>query len=469
MTLATTDLCYLTIAQAADLIRRRELSPVELIRAHLERISEIDPKLDSYVTVLSNEAMESALTAEQEIMGGSYRGPMHGIPIALKDLYATAGVRTTANSKVLANWIPEDDSTAARNLAEAGAILLGKLSMNEFALGGPDPTSLFASARNPWNTAHYPGGSSSGSGSAVAAGLAMGALGSDTGGSIRGPAAFCGITGLKPTYGRVSRYGVVPLSWTLDHCGPMTRTVEDAALMLQAIAGPDPKDPTASSATVPDYTQAIRGDLTGLRIAIPREYFFADEPDVDPEVTQLVEDAINVLRSLGADVRDVIVPSLLHSRIANTVIMIGEAYAYHEQNLKTRRQDFGDTVRQRFLLGGLFTSADYIQAQRLRAVLREEFDSILKNADAIVAPSFPYTAPRLDGYDGATAGRGFRLLGPFNLTGQPAMSVPVGRTVTTGLPAGMQIVGRAFDEATVFGVGHAFQQVTEWHKERPTL
>ena len=341
--------------------------------------------------------------------------------------------------------------------------------MNEFALGGPDPTSLFPTARNPWNTAHYPGDSSSGSGAAVAAGLAMGALGSDTGGSIRGPAAFCGITGLKPTYGRVSRYGVVPLSWTLGHCGPMTRTVEDVALMLQAIAGQDPKDPTASTVPVPDYLQALRSDLTGLKIAIPREYFFADEPDVDPEVTQLVEDAIDVLRSLGAEVRDVSVPSLVYSRVASSVIMVGEAYAYHEQNLKTRRQDFGDSVRQRFLLGGLFTSADYIQAQRLRAVLREEFDSIFEDADAIVAPSFPYTAPKLEGYDGATAGRGFRLLGPFNLTGQPAMSVSVGRTATPGLPAGMQIVGRAFDEATVFGVGHAFQLVTEWYKERPLI
>ena len=466
---AATDLCYLTISEAAELLRRRELSPVELTRAHLDRIDAVDGRLDSYVTVLRDEAMGAARAAEREIANGGYRGPMHGVPIALKDLYATAGVRTTANSRVMADWAPSEDSTAGRKLTEAGAVLLGKLCMNEFALGGPDPTSLFPTARNPWNPDHYPGGSSSGSGSAVAAGLAMGALGSDTGGSIRGPAAFCGITGLKPTYGRVSRYGVVPLSWTLDHCGPMTRTVEDAALMLQAIAGPDPKDPTASAEPVPDYASALRPDLSGLTVAVPRDYFFDDQPDLDPEVAGLVEDGIGVLRRLGAQVRDVSVPSLFYSRGASSVIMMGEAYAYHERNLKERRHDFGNAVRQRFLLGALFTTADYVQAQRVRAVLREEFDAVLRQADVIVTPSFPYTAPRLDGYDGATAGSGFRYLGPFNLSGLPAMSVPVGRTASTGLPAAMQIAGRAFDESTVIAVGHAFQQETSWHQERPPL
>ena len=466
---AATDLCYLTISEAAELLRRRELSPVELTRAHLDRIDAVDGRLDSYVTVLRDEAMGAARAAEREIANGGYRGPMHGVPIALKDLYATAGVRTTANSRVMADWAPSEDSTAGRKLTEAGAVLLGKLCMNEFALGGPDPTSLFPTARNPWNPEHYPGGSSSGSGSAVAAGLAMGALGSDTGGSIRGPAAFCGITGLKPTYGRVSRYGVVPLSWTLDHCGPMTRTVEDAALMLQAIAGPDPKDPTASAAPVPDYASVLQPDLLGLTVAVPRDYFFDDQPDLDPEVAALVEDAIGVLQGLGAKVRDVTVPSLFYSRGASSVIMMGEAYAYHERNLKERRHDFGNAVRQRFLLGALFTTADYVQAQRVRAVVREEFDAVLQQADVIVTPSFPYTAPRLDGYDGATAGSGFRYLGPFNLSGLPAMSVPVGRTASTGLPAAMQIAGKAFDESTVMAVGHAFQQETGWHQERPPL
>ena len=469
MASAAADLCYLTISEAADLVRRRELSPVELTRAHLERIEAVDERLGSYVTVLSDEAMNTARAAEREIAGGGYRGPMHGIPIALKDLYATAGVRTMANSKVLADWSPSEDSTAGHRLNEAGAVLLGKLCMNEFALGGPDPTSLFPSSRNPWNTEHYPGGSSSGSGSAVGAGLAMGALGSDTGGSIRGPAAFCGITGLKPTYGRVSRYGVVPLSWTLDHCGPMTRTAEDAALMLQAIAGPDPRDPTASAEPAPDYASALRTDLSGLTVAVPRDYFFDDQPDLDPEVAALVEDAIGVLQNLGAEVRDVSVPSLFYSRGASSVIMMGEAYAYHERNLKERRHDFGNAVRQRFLLGALFTTADYVQAQRVRAVVREEFDAVLREADVIVAPSFPYTAPRLDGYDPATAGSGFRYLGPFNLSGLPAMSIPVGRTASTGLPASMQIAGGPFDESTVLAVGHAFQQETGWHRERPPL
>ena len=263
------ELCYLTIAEAADLIRDGELSPVELTRAFLDRIDRLDPTLNAYITILHEGALADARKAEAELLAGEYRGPLHGIPIALKDLYDTAGIRTTASSRVMKDRVPTEDATTTAKLKAAGAVLLGKLAMHEFALGGPDPTCGFPLAKNPWNLDHMPGGSSSGSGTAIAAGLAMGTLGSCTGGSIRGPAAHCGIAGIKATYGRVSRYGVVPLSWSLDHCGPLTWTVEDSALMLQAIAGFDPKDPTTSRAPVPDYTKSLVDDVEGMTVGDP--------------------------------------------------------------------------------------------------------------------------------------------------------------------------------------------------------
>src|SRR2546427_411824 len=274
MTPTHTELCYLTIREAGQLLKRRELSPVELTRAFLDRIEALDGKLQAYITVLPQRAMASARAAEAEMLRGDYRGPLHGIPIALKDLYDTKGIRTTASSRVMADRVPTEDATTTARLEAAGSILLGKLAMHEFALGGPDPTCGFPLARNPWNLAHIPGGSSSGSGAAVAAGLCMGSLGSCTGGSIRGPAAYCSLVGLKPTYGRVSRYGVVPLSWSLDHCGPLTRNVEDAALMLNGIAGHDPRDASSASVGVVDMTTSLREGVRGLRIGVPTNYFF---------------------------------------------------------------------------------------------------------------------------------------------------------------------------------------------------
>ena len=301
------ELCFMSIGEASGLLRERKLSPVELTQAYLDRIEALDGRVRSYVTLLPEAALQEARTAEDEIGKGEYKGPMHGVPIAYKDLYDTAGVRTTGQSKVLEHRVPEEDCTAIVRLREAGAVNLGKLAMHEFALGGPK-TSLFDQACNPWNLDHVTGGSSSGSGAAMAAGLAMGTLGSDTGGSIRGPAALCGIVGLKPTYGRVSRYGVLPLSWSLDHCGPMTWTVEDAALMLQAIAGHDPKDPTSSTAPVPDYAAALGGDLRGLTVGVPRHYFFGEDVGLDPEVADAVNKGIETLGELGAEVRDIEIP-----------------------------------------------------------------------------------------------------------------------------------------------------------------
>ena len=467
MSEAQKELCYLTIAQASRLIQGRQLSPVELTQAFLERIEAVDGRLKSYVTLLSDIALEEARAAEAEISRGSYRGPMHGIPVALKDLYDTKGVRTTAQSKVMEHRVPTEDATTTRMLREAGAVLLGKLAMHEFALGGPQ-TSLFDQARNPWNLDYVTGGSSSGSGAAVAAGLCMGSLGSDTGGSIRGPASFCGIVGLKPTYGRVSRHGVVPLSWSLDHCGPMTWTVEDAALMLRAIAGHDHKDPTTSHAPVPDYAASLREDIRGLTIGVPRHYFFDAESGVDPETVAAVDKALADLEGLGAHLEEVTVPSLEYASIANTVMMLSEAFTYHQANLISQPQNFGEIVRTRFYLGGLFTAGDYVQAQRARSRIKREFAETLQRVDVVAMPTSVSPAFTFQGVDPLAMAEKPSFTGPFNQTGMPAISVPCGFN-EAGLPLGLQIAGKPFDEATVLRVAYAYQQHARWYEKRPPL
>ena len=462
------ELCYLTIAQAGPMLRDRLLSPVELVRAYLERIDALDGDLHAYVTLLPERALSQAREVEAEILRGNYRGPLHGVPIGLKDLYDTAGILTTAMSRVTPDRIPSEDATTVSRLNDAGTILLGKLAMHEFALGGPDDTSLFPPARNPWNPAHIPGGSSSGSGTAVAAGMCMGALGSDTGGSIRGPASMCSIVGIKPTYGRVSNYGVVPLSWSQDHCGPMTWTVEDNALMLQALAGHDPKDPTTSTAPVPDYLANLKVDMRGLTVGVPRRYFFESGPDVEPETLDAIERALEVMSELGADVRDVDIPHVEQSRYANQTIMMGEAFAYHEHNLKTRRQDFGEMVRDRFLLGGLLTISDYVQAQRVRRLIKEEMSAVLREVDVLVTPTSPKPAAAFEGYTGSATLTGPSFTGPFNASGLPAISVPGGFS-SQGLPIGLQIAGKPFDEATVLRVAYNYEQAARWFDSRPPV
>ena len=468
--MATTDteLHFLTIDQAGELMRKGELSPVELTRACLDRIVDTDDRLHSFILLLADDALEQARVAEAEIRRGDYRGKMHGIPFALKDLYDTAGVRTTSGSRVDLDRVPTEDATTTARLKAGGGILLGKLAMHEFALGGPDWTTPFEPACNPWNLAHITGGSSSGSGSAVAAGQALGALGSCTGGSIRGPASLCGIVGLKPTYGRVSRAGVVTLSWSQDHAGPMTWTVEDTAYMLQAIAGHDPKDPTSSRAPVPDYSRSLREDIRGVKLGLPRHYFFDPDPGVSPEVVATVEKAIGELESLGASVEEVSLPSLDHVRAANSVIMVSEAYAYHEPNLKSRPQDFGEIVRGRFRIGALMSAADYLQAQRVRTLARREFAEAMQKVDFLVTPTMTQPAPAFEGYDPATTVRGRSFTAPFNVTGLPAISVPCGFT-ETGLPIGMQIAGKPFDEPGVIQVAYTYQQHAGWYQTRPPL
>ena len=468
MSISDTQLHYLSIRQAGELIQRGELSPVELTRACLDRIQATDDRLHSFILLLANEALAQARTAEAEVLRGAYKGPMHGIPFALKDLYDTAGVRTTAGSQVDIDRVPSEDATTTARLKEAGGILLGKLAMHEFALGGPDWTTPFEPARNPWNLDHITGGSSSGSGSSVASGQCLGALGSCTGGSIRGPASLCGIVGLKATYGRVSRFGVVTLSWSQDHAGPMTRTVEDTAFMLQAIAGHDPRDPTSSRAPVPDYSRSLREDIRGVKIGLPRHYFFDDDPSVSREVVAKVEQAVAVLEELGAHVEEVTLPSLDYVRAANSVIMVSEAFAYHEPNLKTRPQDFGQIVRGRFRIGGLMSASDYLQAQRVRTWARRDFAEVMKTVDFLVTPTMTQPAPAFEGYDPISTTRGKSFTAPFNVTGLPAISVPCGFS-ESGLPIGMQIAGKPFDEPGVIQAAYTYQQYAGWHEVKPTI
>jgi len=466
MTQTPTDLHYLTVHEASGLLRDKSLSPVELTRAFLERIERLDGTLQSYITVLGESALSDALEAESEIQRGDYKGPLHGIPIALKDLYDTEGVATTAGSKVMADRVPTEDATTTARLKVAGAILLGKLTMHEFALGGPDPTTGFPLARNPWNLDHVPGGSSSGSGVAVAAGLCMATLGSCTGGSIRGPASHCGIVGLKATYGRVSRYGVVPLSWTLDHCGPLTWNVEDSALMLQSIAGRDPKDPTSSHAPVPDYSASLVNDIRGVRIGVPRHFFFRDDPRISDEVLSTVDTALEALKALGAQIEEVSAPMLSYAGAAQSVIMLSEAFAYHENNLVSRPQDFGEMCRARFRVGGLFSGGNYVQAQRVRNVLNRELNELLETYDIIASPTMPNPPGTFEETGVMTSARTPSFTGPYNLTGMPAISVPCGFT-ESGLPIGLQLAGRPFDEPTIIRAAYTYQQHARLSENRP--
>ena len=466
MTTTNSDLHYLTISQAGPLLQRQELSPVELTRAFLDRIETTNDQLHSFITILAEAALAGARAAEAEILQGHYKGPMHGIPFALKDLYDTADVRTTSGSRVDIGRVPTEDATTTARLKSAGGILLGKLAMHEYALGGPDFTTPFLPARNPWNLEHITGGSSSGSGAAVASGQCMGALGSCTGGSIRGPASLCGIVGIKATYGRVSRAGVVTLSWSQDHCGPMTWTVEDAAHMLGAIAGYDPRDPTTSAAPVPDYAAGLKHDIKGVTIGLPRHFFFTTDGGTNPETLAAVEKGLTVLEGLGANLEEVTIPSLEYVRAANSVIMLSEAFAFHEKNLKSRANEFGEMVRARFRIGGLLTASDYVQAQRVRKLFNRELAQTFQKVDVMVTPTMTQPAAPFEGYDATSTARGPSFTAPFNLSGLPAISVPCGFTAS-GLPIGLQVAGKPFDEPGIFRVAYAYEQAARWFDQRP--
>ncbi len=467
------DLAFTSVIELARMIAARVISPVDVVREHLDRIARLE-HLRAFITVCGEAALDEARAAEAAVTAGGTLGALHGVPIALKDLFDTRGVRTTGGSRILADHVPDGDATVVRRLREAGAIIVGKLNMHEFAYGPEGLNVHYGDARNPWDAAaeRIAGGSSSGSGVAVAAGLAPGALGTDTGGSIRIPASLCGITGLKPTYGRVSRAGALPLSWSMDHIGPMTRSAADCAVMLRAMAGYDAADPTTSVLPVPDYTAALTGDVKGLRIGLLRDFFL---DSAAPAVRAAVEQAARTLTAAGAVVDEVRLPLMPHVAAAAFAVVASEALAYHAPLLRTRAADYQADVRQRLMTGVVVSGLHYVRAQQVRSRVRAEVDGALARRDVLLAPSTPITAPMV-GESRARSGDTdvdvraslIRCTRPFNFSGHPACSVPCGFT-QDGLPIGMQIVGRPFDEATVLRAADAYQRLTDFHTRRPVL
>jgi aspartyl-tRNA(Asn)/glutamyl-tRNA(Gln) amidotransferase subunit A len=465
---------WASVADLVRLIATKEVSPVEVVRGHLDRIAALDGGLRSFITVCADAALDAARAAESDLAAGRPVGPLHGVPIALKDLFDTAGVRTTGGSKILADRVPAEDATVVRRLRAAGAIVLGKLNMHEFAYGPEGRNVHYGNARNPWDAAEarIAGGSSSGSGVAVAVGLAPAALGSDTGGSIRIPASLCGITGLKPTYGRVSRAGVLPLAWSMDHAGPMTRSALDAALLLRVMAGYDPRDPTTSVLPVPDYAAALTGSVKGLRIGLLRSLFL----DVSaPDVREAVERAARALEEMGARVDEVKLEHVANVAAASMAIVASEALAYHAEWVRTRPGDYQPDVLERLRAGAFVSGVHYVRGQQLRVLVRAEVDEALAKRDVLLAPATPIAATRIgetetEVGDGTADVRSslIRLTRPFNFSGHPACALPCGFT-TGGLPIGLQVVGRPFDEATVLRVADAYQRATDWHTRRPPL
>ena len=460
--------CFLSVAEAASLIAAKRISPVELTRAYLARIERLNGTLHAYVRVLHDEALAAARAAEAEILAGRYRGPLHGIPIGLKDIYDTAGIPTEGGSKSCLGRVPAKDATTTRLLREAGAVLLGKLTTWEFAIGGTAFDTPFPPARNPWNIDHDPAGSSSGSGAAVASGLCAMAMGSDTGGSIRWPAAWCGLAGLKPTYGRVSRAGIMPLSFSLDHAGPLTWTVEDAAIVLQATAGHDASDPASARCPVADYRAALAGgNLRGLRLGVARAMFERDCVGSE-EMLSAFDESVGVLRELGASIAEIELPPLALYNATAYLIARSEGFAIHEKALRERPQDYGALARDRLTIGAYVRASDMVQAMRRRQMLVEATTAAMGGVDAILLPTAPDPAPRLGDLAPYFGNQRPTYMRPFNLTGQPALSVCNGFD-NAGLPLSLQIVGRCFDEAMVLRIGHAYERTTPWRGRRPQL
>lgn len=462
----TDELCHLSIAQAAELIRKRKLSPTEFTRAFLERIALFDPQLNAFITVTAELALKQARRAEREIAKGDYRGPLHGIPFGLKDIYNTKGILTSGHSRVCAHNVPDRDATTTRKLYGAGAILLGKLATHEFAHGGPSFDLPWPPARNPWHLEHFTGGSSSGSGAAVAAGLAPFALGSDTGGSIRGPASFCGIVGLMPTYGLVSRAGVIPNSFTFDHCGPMTWTVEDCAIVLQALAGSDDEDAGSIETRIPNYRAALKHGIKGLKIGVLRHYWEEDLP-AHEDLRRAMDEAIAVFRDLGAQPEDCRARPMMDSLDVKVVIAESEIFSIHYQDLVARPGSFGRDFLGRALPACLFQAADYVAASREHRRIIHESRRLYEKYDVLLTAGFG-PAPRLDGHKTLNFWQRSNVFTPSNVTAGPALELCNGFS-KSGLPLGMQVIGRPFDEATVLRVGHAYERASAWRCRRPRL
>lgn len=459
------ELCYQSIGSLAAELAAGRLSPVELTTATLRRIERLNPSLNAYLAVMAETALTEARAAEQELRAGRRRGPLHGVPIALKDLIDVAGMPTTAGMALRRAATAAEDATITTRLRAAGAVLIGKTNLHECAYGVTSDNPHYGAVRNPWATDTIPGGSSGGSGAAVAAGLCAGAIGSDTGGSIRIPASLCGIVGLKPTYGRVSRAGVVALAWSADHLGPMTRTVGDAALLLAAIAGADPRDPSASRRPAPGATVA-EGDLSGLRVGIPRGYFWEE---LAPAVERQATAAPALLEAAGARLQEVTLPGMPDIVAAQAVISFAEAAAYHEPEFAARPEAYGPDVRERLEAGLTVRAVDYLRAQRVRTLAIATMNAVLREVDLLVTPATPIVATPLAGPD-ARALRGplTRCTAPFNLTGLPALSVPCGFD-DDGLPVGLQLVGRAFEEAVVLRAGWAVEAAAGVAGRRPPV
>lgn len=455
------DVAFFTLHELAVAYRARQLSPVEVVRSLLDRTARLDPTLHAFLLVLEEPALAAAREAEAALGAGAPRSHLHGVPVAHKDIYDTRGVRTTAHARRWAERVPEHDAAVVARWREAGAITLGKLNTYEFAIGGME---VWGFAANPHDCRYVTGGSSTGSGAALAAGLCYGATGSDTGGSIRSPAALCGVVGLKPTYGRVSRHGVAPLSWTLDHCGPMARTVADCAVLLAAMAGHDPRDRSSSRRPVPDYLQALVPDCRGLRVGVPRGWFFAD---LDPETDRAVADALSVLATLGATLVEVTLDDLPEVHAATLAICFAEAYSVHEKALAAEGAAYGTYFRRRVLEGGLYSAAEYLRCLRVRELFIRQLARVLEQVDVLVTPATLEPAYRIEDF-GRYPRDIVRPARPANLAGVPALVLPCGFTAA-GLPIGLQIIGRWWDEAMVLRVGHAYEQATPFHQRRPPL
>jgi aspartyl-tRNA(Asn)/glutamyl-tRNA(Gln) amidotransferase subunit A len=462
----TTELHDLSIAELSGLIAARKLSSVELTDALIARIERFDAQTRAFITPTFELARRQARAAEAEIAGGRSRGALHGIPFALKDIYDTKGILTSAHSRVFIDRIPAEDATTTSRLYDAGAVLLGKLATHEMAHAGPSFDLPWPPARNPWNLARFTGGSSSGSGAAVAAGMVPVALGSDTGGSIRGPASLCGVVGLMPTFGLVSRAGVITNSYTFDHCGPLARTVEDCALTLEALAGYDPKDAGSLSRPIPRYRRALGEDLRGLRIGVLRHHWEQDIP-ASNDVRRAMDAALDVLRRLGAELEECRVRPLASYFDVKIIIAESEIFSVHQKNLIARPKDFGADFRSRALPSVLFTASDYVQATREHRRMMAEMAPLYARFDAFVTAGMG-EAPLIADYRSVSFWQKASLLTAWNVTSQPVLALPNGFGAN-GLPLGMQILGRPFGEETILRVGHAYERATEWHTRRPNL
>ncbi|MBP6019829.1 MAG: amidase [Burkholderiaceae bacterium] len=467
------DLQELTLAQAATAVKKKEVSPVDLVEVCLARIDAVNSKTHAYISVFAEEATQVAKASEAMIMAGHDLGALHGVPVSLKDNIALKGKRTTAGSKVLSDWYPEEDATIAHRLRGAGAIFLGKCNMHEFAWGGTSDNPHYGAVRNPWNTDKFPAGSSGGSGVAVAARTCYGSIGTDTGGSVRLPSAINGIVGMRPTYGRVSNRGIIPLAWSMDTAGPMTRTVEDCAIMFNVIAGHDHNDPASALQPLVDYTRDLHLDIKGLRIGVVPNYFFSH---LQGAVKDSVTTALKTFESLGAMVIDIPITNIEGNISAQLTIESVEPSAYHQRWLRERPDDYGDDVRALLDAGEMLLGTHYVQAQRYRALLREEFLEAFKRVDVFICPTLPFTATDVgamkvvieNGEEEDMLSAIMQFTGVPSLTGLPALNVPCGFD-DGGLPVGMQIIGKPFDEATLFRIGAQFEAVTKFYRQAPNI